>query len=362
MIKTEAINLKHPEKILVTWDTGRRCNYDCSYCETSRHDNHSKHHPYEELISTYTFVKHYVSIYNEHRNITGFNINFTGGEPTVNPAFWKLAEYIKNDDKDISLSLTTNGAWSPKKTSAITNLFNGITISYHAESDVNLKQQVLENIRLLHNSNLWLQVNVMMHVDHYDECIDVCNMLKEMGVKYNPRPIGDGNIEKSGWFKDRDGSMRRTSHSYSSKQQEWYFDHLNISTAATDKKEGTQLGRSCCGGRCTLGKVDDNWQEVKLVDTHFKDWYCMVDWFFLHIDQHTGEVYHHQTCQALHDGKRGSIGNLKNTNRILEHTYERMVNPQPIICPNTRCGCGMCVPKAKDKEEFDLLWKYHTLC
>lgn len=28
MIKTTAINLVNPEPMMVTWDTGRRCNYD----------------------------------------------------------------------------------------------------------------------------------------------------------------------------------------------------------------------------------------------------------------------------------------------------------------------------------------------
>ena len=82
----------------------------------------------------------------------------------------------------------------------------------------------------------------------------------------------------------------------------------------------------------------------------------MVDWFFLHIDQATGLVYHHQTCQALHNKKRGSLGNIKNSEEILKNLSTRMINLTPIICPNQRCGCGMCAPKAKDMTDFQPLW------
>ena len=83
----------------------------------------------------------------------------------------------------------------------------------------------------------------------------------------------------------------------------------------------------------------------------------MVDWFFLHIDQHTGLVYHHQTCQALHNHSRGALGHLVEREQMLSDLRTRLENPSPIICPNQRCGCGMCVPKARDAEVFKILWK-----
>ena len=57
MIETTAINLINNEPMMVTWDTGRRCNYDCSYCEITRHDNKSPHHTLEEYIKTFEFIK-----------------------------------------------------------------------------------------------------------------------------------------------------------------------------------------------------------------------------------------------------------------------------------------------------------------
>jgi MoaA/NifB/PqqE/SkfB family radical SAM enzyme len=335
MINTDAIRLPKPERFMVTWDTGRRCNFDCTYCEATRHDNKSSLHSYEELINTFNFIKQYT---------TGLvNINFTGGEPTVNNAFWNLAEHIHDTEDRFRLSLTTNGAWHTKNTQRIAKWFDGVTVSYHAEGAPILKQQTMDNIKLLHDLGIWLQVNVMMHVDYFEECKLVCKQLKDLGIKHNPRPIGDGNIERKGWFTDSDGSLRRTSHDYNKEQEEWYFEYLGI----TSPKEG----RNCCGGRCVQGKVNDKWQDVNFINTNFKNWFCSVNKYFLHIDQHTGEVYHHQTCQALHNGKRGPIGNLKDKESIFE--YARLNSDNHIVCPNDRCGCGMCVPKAKNLAEYE---------
>jgi MoaA/NifB/PqqE/SkfB family radical SAM enzyme len=358
MIKTTAITLKNPEKLMVTWDVGRRCNYDCTYCESTRHNNHSPHPSYEELIETFYFIKNYTDLYSEKRkDEQDVNINFTGGEPTVNRNFWKLAEYIKLNYPNFRLSLTTNGAWDPKKTEDIAKWFSGVTVSYHAEADTSLKKKARENIFLLKEKNLWLQVNVMMHQDYFEECKSLCYELKEHGINHIPRPIGDGIQERKGWFIDADGKNRKTTHEYTIDQQSWYFDYLGVKSIPTKESIGTDMGRSCCGGRCTLGKVDGEWKEVKIVDNNFFGWNCSVNWFFLHLDQHTGNVYHHQTCQARYDGTTGAIGTLKDTTLILDNLKKYLENPKPIICPNKKCGCGMCVLKSQDYQEFKQLWK-----
>ena len=83
----------------------------------------------------------------------------------------------------------------------------------------------------------------------------------------------------------------------------------------------------------------------------------MVNWYFLHVDQQTGNVHHHQTCKATHTG-RGPIGNLSNTSEIIKSVTALISSDSvpPIICPNQRCGCGMCVPKAKSLEDFKVIW------
>jgi hypothetical protein len=83
----------------------------------------------------------------------------------------------------------------------------------------------------------------------------------------------------------------------------------------------------------------------------------MVDWFFLYIDQETGDVFHHQTCKAFYEKTTGPIGNLSNSQEMLDGLAARLSRKEivPIICPNKRCGCGMCVPKAQSIDDFKLL-------
>jgi MoaA/NifB/PqqE/SkfB family radical SAM enzyme len=351
MIKTTAIRLAAPENMMVTWDIGRRCNYDCTYCEATHHNNTSRHKTVEELTVTFNFIRRWSTLYNNLRGQKVTSINFTGGEPTSNPHFFNLVEYI-NEQPGYNLSLTTNGAWSPKLTDKIIKNFSGVTVSYHTEAADTLKKQALANIIELSKHDIWLQVNVMLHTDHWDECMEVCDTLDSLGIKYNPRPIGDGAIARKGWFIDSDGSIRRTSHDYTPEQIAWFYGKMGLASTASTTKAGTAIGRTCCGRRCTEGKVDGEWQAVKLVDTHFKGWSCMVDHYFLHIDQEIDTVYHHQTCQALHGKKRGAIGKISDADTLIAELAARLKTGETIICPNDRCGCGMCIPKAEDPAEL----------
>lgn len=358
MIKTQAIRLKNPEPMMVTWDIGRRCNYDCTYCPAMRHDTTSNFHKLKELTDTFEFIKKWTDIYNKNRTIDlGYtNIDFTGGEPTINPDFFDLLEQINQEKHKYRLSLTTNGTWGEDKRIKILDYFSGVTISYHAEAKNSLKNRVIDNILHLNKNDIHLQVNLMLHVDYWDECVDVYNYLRKHNIDVKPCPIGDEDQTKGKWFVDEDRTFRRTSHIYSKKQQEWFFNVMSATNESCSYKSGDELGRSCCGGRCISGLVNNSWQDVNLIDTHFKDWFCTIDWYFLHIEQHTGLVYHHQTCQALHDNKRGSLGHLSQSKKLLDDLSKKMLTPKPIVCPNNICGCGMCVPKAESASVFQELW------
>jgi len=225
MIKTTAINSLKKDPMMVTWDIGRRCNFDCTYCESTRHDIVSPYTPFEELKNTFEFIKNWTTIYNTHRkDKLKLILILPGGEPTIKPRFFgKLIEYIRADSEPYFLSLTTNGSWGKKYSEKIINNFNGVTISYHAEASENYKKRTINNILELSKTDLWLQVNVMLHVDHWQETTDVCDLLKENNIRYNPRPIGDGNQDRTGWFTDNDGSKRRTSHTYKTEQKSVVF-------------------------------------------------------------------------------------------------------------------------------------------
>ena len=345
-MEVNAIKLTNPEPMMITWDIGRRCNFDCTYCESTRHDTVSPPTPKHNLEHTLKFIQDYTMLYNQ----PNANIGFTGGEPTVNPEFWDLVEKI-NKETDFQVGMTTNGTFHEKHIDFIKKNFVGVTLSYHAEGPYFSKERMLKNAQLIKEAGMWVTANVMMHTDHWNECIDAHERLVAAGIDSKPTMIGDGNVGFTDWFTDTDGSQRRTSHAYTTEQQQWYLKEKGLPLDLAEKVAGGyELPRGCCGARSIQGSCNGCWNKVEAVNTNFNGWYCDVNNYFLHIDEHTGKVYHHQTCQATFTERVGPIGRLSNPEGILTYAYE---NKDAIIqCPKQRCGCGMCVPKAKTLAMF----------
>lgn len=337
------IDTSGPEVFLISWDLGRRCNYDCSYCPPHRHDNFSPHASLEELKSSADFVFQYAELITQHRTSRDVSISFTGGEPTVNPYFVKFAEYLRNqydtcfkDKFNLTLDLTTNGAMSKRTAQSIVKFFDHVTVSYHTEANARLKEQSLLRTEEFAVSGIDIKVNVMLHAVNFEECKSVMTRLKSKNIQFIPRAIGE-----------EPGS--KFAHQYTQDQIDWFQKFWGRSS------QDTLTGRPCCGGRTFKTCGTAGTQEVKFINFRkFKDWHCSVNWFFLHLEQQTDSVFHHQTCQATFEGTRGSIGKISEGAAIIETFKNRLeTKTMPIIvCPNTFCGCGLCTPKSINRDKL----------
>lgn len=388
-----AINLME-KMFTIIWDMGRRCNYDCTYCPPHRHNNYSPHQSAPELFKTFDFVYDYMTIVRNHtKNIDQWKLNLTGGEPMANSNTIDLIEYIRNKDKLMHVSVTTNGAYGHKIAQRMADNLDAITISYHTEAPEKTKALVQENLFFVHQYTKEkrgkgsISVNVMMHKkrEYWDECLDLMRRLDEQGIPYVPRPIGEHNNEWS--------IKKGYTHVYEPDQLEWIQNYWKkkrqsvpeefpankedanattislddfkkslrakntIGMVATTEKPTTQtarsLGRMCCGSRPMQVLVANEWEDIKFIpNTEFEDWYCLIDRYWLHIDQEMGRVYHHQTCQANFGKQRGPIGYLNDTQSMLFNLESRLKNPYPelIVCPNKVCNCGLCIPKSSDEQ------------
>lgn len=262
-----------------------------------------------------------------------------------------------------------------------------------------------------------------MHMEYWDECVDLIeNFLKPNDIRYIPRTIGDDGKHRSEWFKDMDGQMRRTSHVYTNEQKDYIKNHWNkkneevakpveaiqpnkpqlllesVQEEFNPKSDGThqlvipdkeddghvnKLGRMCCGGRCMTVKKGNQITDAMFIDqTNFKGYNCMINWFFLHIEEDRDAVYHHQTCMARFPGapepeldeklfgdimhkftpEKGPICTLSKSDEYLSWLKKRMSEPEPpsIVCPNTHCGCGVCVVKAKTMDDFEIIKSHYV--
>ena len=507
-------NEKSGYNMMIVWDLGRRCNYDCTYCTLYMHNSWSPHAEMEELKKTMKYIDEYYSIYKSfHKIDMTCTISFTGGEPTVNPNFFKFVEWIRDTyPKKYRLSMTTNATWPTDTSEKILKLFNMITVSYHTEAHPTLKEKVVKNILHLQDIGQRFKVNVMMHANdqYFNECVDLMeNVLTPRNISFIPRIIGERLEEQKKdevdlkkqkvitrskvhaytpdqaayitmyWNKK---NLELTDHAFSNikvsglsvedsvngffnrllgskevevesveeflskepievqkeikkidvKQQQvaevsmkgkipsvliqqgehskpktyTLIDNVNkpakqsIEAASFDFKEkldkiresrknfedpldivkpvetlkkskfeegkvvGRSIGRMCCGGRdlsCqTVHSEKDQWDEIKFAkNTNFKGWKCMINWFFLHIEQEKDIVFHHQTCRTSLNSVEEPIGKVSEFNKIItklkDHLYGNMEIPY-ITCPHDLCGCGMCVPKAKDEETAKMLF------
>jgi hypothetical protein len=256
---------------------------------------------------------------------------------------------------------------SEKMANAVIDNLGHITVSYHAESDNKLKQQVRDRIKQFHDAEFSVSCNVMFHAAYFDECKDLCDYLYDLGVKYVPRIIGEEPDSKSDF-----------AHKYTDEQLDYMKNYWKYKNAelngeevkqedtpkekTPEKKIGASIGRPCCGSREMCLSLKGESRKSTFVDLReFKGWHCSVNYFFLHLEQQTDSVYHHQTCQARFDQTRGPIGKISQGDIILKDLKERLsTNTLPtIICPKQTCGCGLCAPKSMYEENYNKVMESH---
>ena len=288
----------HQDQIKVEWNLGKRCNYDCTYCPSSIHDNFSSHTDINILETT---VDKLCEIGKPLR------ISLTGGEPCLHPDIEDLLDYFKR--KDIFwVNLTTNGTRPANWYLQNEIYFNHLVFSLHFEYDW---QRVMRTINEFYDKTQTdFFVNIMAHYDHMDSVRKVVKEFREKGIRFAVRRIrwteGDHNV-----FDD----MR-----YDGNDLEWI-----LSQNATAK------------ANCRIDDVEIMHANdvIKLHLNKFKDWTCnagieslMINW--------DGDV-HRATCRV-----GGSLGN------IYAGTFSIPINP--IICDRNYCTCAADIPLTKIKQ------------
>ena len=283
----------------IEWNLGKRCNLDCAYCPAEIHDNHSPHTRLDKLMHTVDKLA----------QINNARISFTGGEPTVHPAFEDLLEYARPKIK--WLSVTTNATRTVDFYERIP--VNYIVFSLHFE-DVQWKKQlhtIIEFATSDHNlSNPKdFHIALMAHHDHMDKVKYAAQHLTVYHIPYTVRRIRW--TERHDWFDDL---------KYNQHDLDWIL--RNNATAEPN----------------TL--IDDF--ELKhandLIKEHrnkFKDWACMAGVESLMINW-DGEV-HRATCRV-----GGSLGN------IYDNTFE--MPKEYITCTREWCTCAADVNITKWKQ------------
>jgi len=289
----------HQDSVKVEWNLGKRCNYDCSYCPSSIHDNSS---PHTDINILEAAVDKLCEIGKPIR------ISLTGGEPCVHPRIEDLLDYFKQ--KGISwVNLTTNGTRGYSWYLNNEMYFNHLVFSLHFEENWT---RIFDTIMKFYDSTERdFFVNIMAHHNYMINIRSVVKKFNELGIKYAVRRIrwteGDHNV-----FDD----MR-----YDGVDLEWLL-----------AQEATAKPNVLIDDKDIVHAND----VIKLHKNNFKGWTCnagleslMINW--------DGEI-HRATCRV-----GDSLGNIYND------TFT--IPTAPIICNRDWCTCAADIPLTKIKND-----------
>lgn len=295
MYKVTSRYSAHEGTIKVEWNLGKRCNYNCSYCPAAIHDNTS---PYTDIKILKATVDKLLAMGKPIR------LSFTGGEPTIHPAFEELINYCK--DRGIMwISVTTNGT---RKAAWYTNLpIDQFVFSVHME--YNFKRVLQSIIQVKEKFTGAVLVHIMAHQSHMQDTRYLASVLAAHTIPHAVRRV------------------RWTTGDHDS------FDDMRY--------EPTDLAwikeyEATVAGNCVIdddpAKIYHANDIIKLHMNQYKGWACnagieslMINW--------DGEVYR-ATCRV-----GGSLGNIYNS------TIDN--NIATIICTRNYCTCSADIPLTK---------------
>lgn len=289
----------HQGSIKVEWNLGKRCNYDCSYCPSSIHDNTSAHTDIAILKAT---VDKLMTLGKPIR------LSFTGGEPCVHPKFLELVKYCKHVGVTW-ISVTTNGTLPYEFYAALEA--DQIVFSIHLEFDWQRVFNTVESVVDLTNKKVIAQI--MAHHDHMPAVIQLRAKCLLAHIPNTVRRIrwteGDHDLFDDMRYNLNDLELLKEMEAT-----------VGANTVLTDST-GTEM----------LYHAND---VIKLHLNKFKDWTCnagieslMINW--------DGDV-HRATCRV-----GGSLGNI--------YSGTLSIDIQPIICDRNYCTCAADIPITKTK-------------
>lgn len=369
-----ALDPTNVPSFLLDWELTKLCNLDCTYCVTGidgGHDNTTKHPPLEECLPSIDFMYEYVDQYMKQIKPSQRKVvlNIYGGESLFHPDIIEILNQVRTKYEQyknswyLTVTCTTNGVIGKRQWERIVPLVDEFTVSYHSETLPKQRKQYLANIMYLKEQNRKFKCVVMMHNNPglFADSETIIEFCKENEIRFVAKPL-DNEQPEWAYTNEQFGKLKTfwINKVTPMKQLEYKksFDNTGLSKTVSSIKEG----RPCCGGR-KLSINGDLKSSVSFVPMQgFKGWSCSVNWFFLFVQQVTGNVYTNKDCRMSTSGRVEPLGNINNYSKIIDTVKMQFENnDMPVIqCKKETCICGFCAPKAEHKEDFMKLIKRHV--
>lgn len=357
---------------LLDWELTKLCNLDCSYCgvgvEFGGHNNNTQHPPKEECLRTIDFMYQYVDLYMQYKKPSQRKVvlNVYGGESLFHPDIVEILQECRNryqpyqEQWHLTITCTTNGVVGENHWERIVPLVDEFTMSYHAENLPKQKQQYLNNILYLKEHNKRFKCIVMMHnnPELFKDSEQVIEFCQQNKINFLAKSL-DCSGEQFAYNNDQFNQLKTFWIKKSNTNENLEYNTKLNAIGSDNKVLSINEGRACCGGR-KLSLNNNLKSSVTFAPTQgFRDWYCSVNWFFLFVQQLTGNVYTNKDCRTSTTGRVEPLGRLDNYEEILTTLKKQLDNrSMPVIkCVKDICLCGFCAPKASNIDDFNDLIK-----
>lgn len=150
------------------------CNYKCYYCfPNCNTGTHKYFSDYRLMVKN---LRHIFDYYKKNTNKNKFDINITGGEPTVWP---DLQDYCKliQEENDVMTSLQSNGSRTLRWWKDNAKIFSKVLLSYHyKESNIKHFTEVAD---ICYEQGTFVVVTVCMDPLNWNECVAAIDYFKK---------------------------------------------------------------------------------------------------------------------------------------------------------------------------------------
>ena len=170
VIKIERqLDSTHKKTFFICWTLHDFCNYRCSYCPPGLNGGNRRHIKFEHVKKLYTNLKSKLS------SDTKIIIAFSGGEPTLHPEFIEIVKYLRENGCEVTM--TSNSGRGLEWWKEIEPYLTHMVFSYHPE--FTKFDKFYEKVEYL-SQHCWINVDIMMDPDHWDELIGYANEFKKL--------------------------------------------------------------------------------------------------------------------------------------------------------------------------------------
>ena len=298
--------------VVVNWCLSNVCNYKCSYCPEYLHSGTSGWpdlHKAEEFCSN--VIDHY-----EDKNIY---FEFTGGEITYWKDFQFLVDYLKSH-KDVYVGVISNGSQRLEWWKQMRFPLDHACLSFQPEFS---KRDHYIDLAKMINKFLRTHINLMMHPDHFDLCLDVVEEIvrdvSNISIALQPLSVD---------FKDE-------LYKYNEKQLEIIDKQFELYGSKVKWDTDWPVFR---GSMKVIGEKEMVSSAHRFISediNHWKGWLCHAGVEQIVIDAN-GQIWRGWCLEG------GSLG-------FIDDDYVDLPN-KPLICKRDYCHCNFDIMCTKEKK------------